>query len=57
MKRLELLDYGRFLAAIFVVLFHYTVHSITSGKIDSTMYIESLTSFTRYGYLGVEFFL
>lgn len=56
MKRLELLDYGRFLAAIFVVLFHYTVHSITSGKIDSTLYIESLTSFTRYGYLGVEFF-
>lgn len=56
MKRLELLDYGRFIAAIFVVLFHYTVHGITSGKIDSAMYIEPLALFTRYGYLGVELF-
>jgi peptidoglycan/LPS O-acetylase OafA/YrhL len=56
MKRLELLDYGRFFAAIMVVLFHYTFNGILNGKIESIQHIDSLINFTKYGYLGVEFF-
>ena len=56
MKRLELLDYGRFFAAIIVVLFHYTFNGIANGKIDSIKHVDSLIDFTKYGYLGVEFF-
>jgi peptidoglycan/LPS O-acetylase OafA/YrhL len=56
MKRLELLDYGRFFAAIIVVAFHYTFNGIANGKIDSLTHVDSLINFTKYGYLGVEFF-
>ncbi|CAM3814871.1 acyltransferase [Pontibacter korlensis] len=56
MKRLELLDYGRFFAATFVVLFHYTLNGFTSGKITSITYSEEIINFTKYGYLGVELF-
>lgn len=56
MKRLELLDYTRFFAAIFVVLYHYTFNGILNGKISSIEYIPSLIAFTKYGYLGVEVF-
>lgn len=56
MKRLELLDYGRFLAAVLVVLFHYTFNGILNGKISSITHIEPLIEVTRYGYLGVELF-
>lgn len=56
MRRLELLDYGRFFAAIIVVLFHYTFNGIANGKIDSIVHISPLIDFTKYGYLGVELF-
>ena len=56
MRRLELLDYGRFFAAIIVVLFHYTFNGIANGKIDSINHVESIVDFTKYGYLGVELF-
>ncbi|MFT5851742.1 MAG: peptidoglycan/LPS O-acetylase OafA/YrhL [Colwellia sp.] len=56
MGRLELLDYGRFFAAIIVVFFHYTFNGIANGKIESLEHIEPLINFTKYGYLGVEFF-
>lgn len=56
MKRLELLDYGRFIAAIIVVLHHYTYNGIANGKIASITHIPSVVDFTKYGYLGVEFF-
>lgn len=56
MKRLELLDYGRFFAAIIVVLFHYTFNGIVNGKIESIEHIKSLIDYTKYGYLGVELF-
>ena len=56
MKRLELLDYGRFFAAVMVVLFHYTFNGILNGKISSITHIEPLVEVTRYGYLGVELF-
>ncbi|MCL1476072.1 MAG: acyltransferase [Marinobacter sp.] len=56
MKRLELLDYGRFFAAISVVLFHYTFNGIANGKITSISHTPWLIGVTKYGYLGVEFF-
>ena len=56
MKRLALLDYGRFFAVIIVVLFHYTFNGIANGKISSISHIPSVIAFTKYGYLGVELF-
>lgn len=56
MRRLELLDYGRFFAAISVVLFHYTYNGISNGKIVSIEQIPWVIDITKYGYLGVEFF-
>ena len=56
MKRLELLDYGRFFAVVVVVLFHYTFNGIANGKISSIAQIPAVVEFTKYGYLGVEFF-
>jgi len=56
MRRLELLDYGRFFAAIIVVLYHYTFNGIANGKIVSITHVDSLVNFTKYGYLGVELF-
>lgn len=56
MKRLELLDYSRFIAAIFVILFHYFFNGIVNGKISSISQISELVDFVKYGYLGVEFF-
>lgn len=56
MKRLELLDYGRFFAALIVIAFHYTFNGIANGKIDSINHIPSLIEVTKYGYIGVELF-
>ncbi|PKI18170.1 acyltransferase family protein [Colwellia sp. 12G3] len=56
MRRLELLDYGRFFAAVIVVFFHYTFNGIANGKIESLKHVDSLIEFTKYGYLGVELF-
>lgn len=56
MKRLELLDYGRFFAAVIVVLFHYTFNGVVNGKISSISNIQELAEITKYGYLGVELF-
>lgn len=56
MKRLQLLDYSRFIAAIMVVLYHYTFNGIENGKISTISHDESLVFFTKYGYLGVELF-
>lgn len=56
MKRLALLDYGRFLAALTVVAFHYTFNGIANGKVTSIDHIPALIEVTKYGYLGVELF-
>lgn len=56
MKRLELLDYARFFAALWVVLFHYSFNGIANGKITSITHIAPLIEITKYGYLGVELF-
>lgn len=55
-KRLELLDYGRFFAAISVVLYHYSFNGIVNGKITSISLIPFVADWTKYGFLGVEFF-
>jgi len=56
MKRLELLDYGRFCAAAMVVLFHYSFNGIANGKVASISHIPGLIQFSKYGFLGVELF-
>lgn len=56
MQRLGLLDYGRFIAAIFVVLYHYTFNGIANGKITSITHMNDVIDFSKYGYLGVELF-
>ena len=56
MRRLELLDYGRFAASLAVVVFHYTYNGIRNGKITSIDYLPHITSITRYGHFGVELF-
>lgn len=56
MKRLDLLDYARFTAAISVVLFHHTFNGIQNGKVTSVHYTALLSDIAKYGYLGVELF-
>lgn len=56
MKRLELLDGGRFVAACAVVMFHYFFNGIANHKITSLHHIPEVINFAKYGYLGVEFF-
>lgn len=54
--RVQLLDYGRFVAALAVLCFHYFFNGINGGKITSLEPIADLPGLVRYGYLGVEFF-
>jgi len=56
MKRLELLDCGRFIAACGVVMFHYFFNGIANHKITSLHPIPEVVRFAKYGYLGVDFF-
>lgn len=56
MKRIELLDYGRLIAALSVVMFHYFFNGIGNGKISSIGYYDGFAGIAKYGYLGVEFF-
>ena len=56
MRRIELLDYGRFFAATIVVFYHYTFNGIANGKISSISHVPLVVAFSKYGYLGVELF-
>jgi len=56
MKRMQLLDYGRFFAAISVVAYHYLFNGIHNGKVSSISHIPEIIDLVKYGYLGVEFF-
>ena len=56
MKRLQLLDYGRFAAAFSVLLYHYTFNGFRNGKISSIGPVDFITYVTHFGKIGVEFF-
>lgn len=56
MKRIALIDYARFIAAIAVMIYHYTLIAMSSGKVDTFEISEPLTAITRYGLFGVELF-
>ncbi|MGI5197911.1 acyltransferase family protein [Streptomyces sp. CA-288835] len=56
MKRLELLDYARLLAALCVLCFHYLYNGIENGKVTSIDHIPGISEWAMYGYLGVPFF-
>lgn len=56
MRRLALLDYGRFVAAAGVVFFHYFFNGIANGKVASLAQMPAAAGVAKYGYLGVEFF-
>lgn len=55
-KRLDILDYARFVAVLLVISFHYTYNGIANGKISSITHIPFIIEYTKYGYLGVELF-
>ena len=56
-SRMRELDLLRFLAAVAVVLFHYTARQNPAwGGTDPVNVFPGLSQFTRYGFLGVELF-
>jgi peptidoglycan/LPS O-acetylase OafA/YrhL len=55
-KRIQLLDYVRFAAALSVVAYHYLFNGITNGKISSLHEYSAIAPIAKYGYLGVELF-
>ena len=55
-QRVEIIDYGRLLAALAVVVFHYFYNGIANGKIPDITHVDGIAKFARYGYLGVDFF-
>ncbi|HVD98461.1 MAG TPA: acyltransferase [Cytophagaceae bacterium] len=55
-RRIEVLDYGRFFAALFVLLQHYFYNGIHNGKITSITYTPFFSNFFKLGYAGVSFF-
>lgn len=56
MKRLELLDYARLLAAVAVIFYHYFSHGLKVGHIDTYTMPDMVIQICKYGYLGVPFF-
>lgn len=54
-SRLYEIDLFRFLAALSVVLYHYTFRAYAAHDMSS-MSFQQLGSFFRYGYLGVNLF-
>ncbi len=55
-RAFEWLDYGRFLAALSVVFFHYTALDISNGTLSNLQPIPFVTASAAYGFLGVDFF-
>lgn len=55
-RRLAALDLLRFIAAAMVMLFHFGFRGAIDGAFLQQAYPESVTSWTRYGYLGVDLF-
>lgn len=54
--RIDVIDYARFAAAVFVMLFHYSYIGIKYGATGPITYLETITDIGKYGYLGVELF-
>ncbi|MCV6628465.1 MAG: acyltransferase [Flavobacteriaceae bacterium] len=54
-KRIYQIDLYRFLAALFVVLYHYCFRGIYRPNFIQTEY-ELLSGFSQYGYMGVDLF-
>lgn len=54
-RRIHELDLFRFLAALAVVLFHYTFRGFNLGE-RAPLEFQALGGVFKYGYLGVEFF-
>jgi peptidoglycan/LPS O-acetylase OafA/YrhL len=54
-QRFYEIDLLRFIAAILVVLYHYTFHGYSFGSVTSLSYLAP-SLFTKYGYLGVDLF-
>jgi peptidoglycan/LPS O-acetylase OafA/YrhL len=54
-ERLEILDLMRFVAAMSVMIYHFTFHPAYLGH-NTVDEFAPLQSFSKYGYLGVELF-
>lgn len=55
-SRIDVLDYARFVAALSVMLFHYSYIGIKYGATGSITFLGNITEVGKYGYLGVELF-
>lgn len=51
-----MLDYGRFFAALSVVVFHYFYGGFNTGKISSVTQMAEIADIAKYGFFGVDFF-
>lgn len=56
MKRIALIDYARFVAAMSVMAYHYLFNGILNGKISSLRHHSDVAFLAKYGYLGVDLF-
>ncbi|GAA1489884.1 acyltransferase family protein [Brachybacterium sacelli] len=54
-RRVEVVDYLRFVAALSVVAFHYLYNGIKNGKVQGITH-EPVIALAQYGYLGVNLF-
>jgi peptidoglycan/LPS O-acetylase OafA/YrhL len=52
----ELLDCGRLVAAVTVLMFHYFYNGVRNGKIVGGEFYPQLVPVAMYGYLGVDLF-
>ncbi|MDO9337906.1 MAG: acyltransferase [Caulobacter sp.] len=55
-KKLDWLDYTRFVAAVAVMLFHYLANGPRHGKTGETADFGLIGALAEYGYLGVDVF-
>lgn len=56
MKRIDILDYARFVAALAVVAFHYFFHGYRVGYLPELEPTPWLAEISKYGLYGVHFF-
>jgi peptidoglycan/LPS O-acetylase OafA/YrhL len=55
-NRVEIVDLLRLLAALAVVLFHYTFRGAAGDDGFTTLSLPALAPFTKYGFMGVQLF-